>query len=181
MLLKGVFLLKKLSIPLMTVILTACSANSAKVETTTSPIDGITITSITGSSFPTSFIYPVIEKNYLGILIKGGDIIEGRTAKIHISSSSSSRYESIFFKADGKKYNLKLPNYGTVFDVDEFGISAETSLGLSCENLTKIAQSSEVFMRVTYETGYVDYFVSDKIKTGADGFEMIKRIASYCK
>lgn len=173
-------MLKKIWITTLAITLSACSANSAKVETSTSPVDGKTTTYITGSSFSNSLIYPVKKNSgHYGILIEGGAIIDKEVARINISSMSKSGYDSIFFKADGEKYDVKLPN-GTSFDVTDLGVDASTSMFLSCSDITKISQSSEVFMRVTYRTGFVDYFVSDPVYPSADGFEMIKKIASYC-
>ncbi|MCW8355285.1 hypothetical protein N5P32_05050 [Marinomonas pontica] len=173
-------IIKIIGLMFIPIVLSACSANSAKVSTTTSPIDGVTRTIITGPDFSNSLIYPV-DSNGLGVLIKGGAVVDKKYALINFESSSSSGYRSAFFSASGKKINLSPAQSLTSFEVDNVGITSNMSFGLMCDELLTVAQSNDVYLRIVRNSGFTDYMVSESPYSGTDGFEMIKKIASYCK
>jgi|GEM_PF-3823445 len=163
------------------VVLFGCSANSSSVKTTTSPVDGKTTTKISRSTFDTSWIYPVSGSAGNPLLIDGGSVTDKQTASITVSTSSDSGYRSAYFKADGKRIDLTSSNAMTDFSSDQYGIDASTSFYISCIELKKVTQSKEVYLRVTFSDGFVDYDVSKPKYSGADGFGMIKKISQYCE
>ena len=157
----------------------ACSANNSSVKTTTSPVDGKTRTVIQGSDFSTSYIYPIEGSSMLGMEIAGGSVTNKETASIVLKVSSDSGFRKAYFKADGDKVDLHPTQAITDFNSNEYGVTATKEFTIGCENLKRVSQSKEVYLRVTFADGYVDYDVS-KAKFGADGFGMIKKIAQYC-
>ena len=158
--------------------LTACSANNSSVSTTTSPIDGKVRTVISGSDFSTSYIYP-ISSGGSGMLIKGGSVTDQTVSTIVFETTSTDGFREAFFKADEKIYNLKPTAALTDFSSDKYGINATKEFFISCNDLVAVSKSLDVYLRVTFADGFVDYDVS-KSNFGADGFGMIKKIASYC-
>lgn len=161
------------------ILVTGCSANSAGVKVSTSPIDGKTTTVIQGSDFSTSYIYP-FDGEGLGIEIAGGSVTDKQVASIVFTALSAEGFRSAFFKADGKIIDMRPTAAITDFSASEYGVNAVKEFLISCPQIIEVADSTEVYMRVTFADGYVDYAVS-KSKYGADGFGMIKKIASYCK
>lgn len=161
------------------IVLTGCSANSASVKTSTSPVDGKTRTTISGSGFSTSYIYPVEGSSMMGMEIAGGSVVDKNTAYITFRTSSDSGFRDAFFKADGNRFDMSPTSALTDFTSSEYGISATKEFFIGCEELNKVTQSKDVYLRVSFADGFVDYNVS-KTKYGADGFEMIKKIAQYC-
>ncbi len=159
--------------------LAGCSANSASVKTSTSPVDGKTRTTISGSDFSTSYIYPVEGGAMMGMEIAGGSVVDKNTAYIIFKTFSDSGFRSAFFKADGNRFDMSPTSAPTDFTGSEYGINAAKEFFIGCEELNKVTQSKDVYLRVTFTNGFVDYNVS-KTKYGADGFEMIKKIAQYC-
>lgn len=161
------------------VALIGCSANSASIKTTTSPVDGKTRTTINGSEFSTSYIYPVEGSTMMGMEVAGGSVVDKSTAYIVFTTSSDSGFRDAYFKADGNQFDMSPTSALTDFTSSEYGINATKEFFISCEALQKVTQSKDVYLRVTFADGFVDYNVS-KTKYGADGFEMIKKIAQYC-
>jgi hypothetical protein len=159
--------------------LTGCSANNASVSTTTSPIDGKSRTVINGSDFSTTYIYPA-SGGGLGMEIAGGSVTDKEMASIVFEAASSDGFREAFFKADGQTYDLEPTSALTDFQVNEYGARAIKEYLIPCSDLIEVAKSSEVYLRVTFADGFVDYDVS-KSKYGADGFGMVKKIAEYCK
>ncbi|WP_371374956.1 hypothetical protein [Thalassotalea aquiviva] len=159
--------------------ISGCVANDASVSTTVSPIDGKSTTVINGSAFSTSYIYP-ISGTGLGMEVAGGSVTNKDIASIVFEASSSVGFREAFFKADGITYDLKPTKALTNFETNGYGTIATKEFLLSCSDILNVSQSSEVYLRVTFADGFVDYDVS-KSKNGTDGFAMIKKIASYCK
>ncbi|MED5327649.1 MAG: hypothetical protein VYE37_15380 [Pseudomonadota bacterium] len=164
---------------ILAITLIGCSANSASVKTTTSPVDGKTRTTINGSEFSTSYIYPVEGSSMMGMEVAGGSVVDKRTAYIVFTTSSDSGFRDAYFKADGNQFDMTPTSALTDFTSSEYGVNATKEFFISCEALQKVTQSKDVYLRVTFADGFVDYNVS-KTKYGADGFEMIKKIAQYC-
>ena len=160
-------------------VLLGCSANNASVKTTTSPIDGKTRTVINGSDFSISYIYPASGEG-LGVKIAGGSVVDNQVASIVFDAHSSSGFREAFFKADGDIYKLRPTAALTDFQTSEYGTRAIKEYTIPCADLVKVSNSTEVYLRITYADGFVDYDVS-KSKYGADGFGMIKKITDYCK
>lgn len=160
-------------------VLAGCAASGSKVTTHTSPIDGKTTTTIHGSDFATSLIYPINNNaEHGGMLINGGSVVDKDIARIRVSAFSETGYTSAFFKADGKLFNLEPST--TSFKVDQYGAQAFTSLSIACSELQQVVNSNQIYMRVTFRNGYVDYKVEDGTKMGSDGLSMIKAISSHC-
>ena len=172
---------KKLQLVLIisTSLLTACSANHATVNTMTSPVDGKTRTTIKAPDFSNSIIYAVAGSSAYGMHIEGGSVIDKKTASIIFSTTSNSGFRTAYFKADGDRIDLHDTNVLTNFSSDRYGVHASKEFFISCEKITTVVQSTDVYLRVTFSDGFVDYDVS-KIISGADGFGMIKKIAQYC-
>lgn len=173
--------MKSLLLAVSTIVLSGCSANSASVKTTTSPIDGKTRTTISRSTFDSSWIYPVEGSAGVGMLINGGSVTDKQTASIIVSTPSNSGYRSAYFKADDERFDLTASSTMTDFSTNEYGTTATTSFYMSCLELKKVAQSKQVYLRVTFSDGYRDYDVSKKHNAVADGFGMIKKISQYCE
>jgi hypothetical protein len=171
----------KFALPMLvaTVIIAGCASNSASVKTTTSPVDGKTRTIIQGSAFSTSYIYPVDGSSMLGMEIAGGSVIDKETASIIFNTMSDSGYRTAYFKADGEEVELTPTKAITDFTSSQYGVNAIKEFYISCSDIKKVAQSNDVYLRVTFSDGFVDYDVS-KTKYGADGFGMIKKISQYC-
>ena len=157
--------------------LTACSANNSSVSTTTSPIDGKVRTVISGSDFSTSYIYLFLQ--VVQDANKGGSVTDQTVSTIVFETTSTDGFREAFFKADEKIYNLKPTAALTDFSSDKYGINATKEFFISCNDLVAVSKSLDVYLRVTFADGFVDYDVS-KSNFGADGFGMIKKIASYC-
>jgi hypothetical protein len=168
------------SVLIASAFLTGCSANNASVKTNISPVDGKIRTVIQGSDFSTSWIYPVEGSSMLGMLIVGGSVIEKETASIIFSVTSNSGFRSAFFKADGEVIDLRPTKATTDFSSGQLGVEASKEFLIGCEPLNIVVQSTDVYLRITYADGFVDYDVSKPKYSGADGFGMIKKIASYC-
>jgi len=164
------------------VVLFGCSANSASVKTNTSPIDGKTRTVIDGSDFSTSYISPVDgSRATLAMEVAGGSVIDKETASIVFNATSNSGFRGAYFKADGVEFQLKPSKALTDFASNRYGIDAIKEFFISCPDLIKVTQSKEVYLRVTFGDGFVDYDVSKPKYSGADGFGMIKKISQYCE
>jgi hypothetical protein len=167
------------TIIIVSVFLASCSANNATVNTMTSPIDGKTRTTIKAPDFSNSIIYPVEGSSAYGMHIDGGSVIDKKTASIIFKTMSNSGFRTAYFKADGDRIDLHDTNVLTNFSSDKYGVYASKEFFISCEKITTVVQSTDVYLRVTFSDGFVDYDVS-KIISGADGFGMIKKIAHYC-
>tara|TARA_B110000211_G_C14092289_1_gene559835 strand:+ start:5394 stop:5915 length:522 start_codon:yes stop_codon:yes gene_type:complete len=173
-------MLLKIAAILLAISLSACSANSSTVKTTTSPIDGVSRTVISGSDFSISYIYPA-DGEGMGVEVAGGSVTEKEYASIVFSATQvGGIYREAFFKADGVTFTLEPTSAPVSFTASEYGVISDKEFLISCDDLLTVAKSSEVYLRITYVSGFVDYSVSEA-KYGADGFGMIKKIASYCE
>ena len=163
----------KKALIISSIILTGCSANNAAVKTITSPVDGKTRTTITGSNFSMSYIYPIEgSNNSTGMEIAGGSVIDKEYA-------SDKGYRKAYFQADGERFEMNPTNAVTDFNANKHGVKATKEFIMTCDDIKQVAQSKEVYLRITFADGFTDYNVS-KSNNGTDGFEMIKKIAMYC-
>ncbi|MFT2092464.1 hypothetical protein [Paraglaciecola sp. 2405UD69-4] len=159
-------------------LLIGCSANNASVRTSVSPIDGKSTTIITDSAFSLSYIYPANDEG-LGIRLEGGRVFDKEEASIIFDASTDHGFREAFFKADGETYFMTPSAALTDFKADKHGVRASKEFMIGCSELVKVANSKDVYLRITYSNGFVDYNVSKPFR-GSDGFGMVKKIASYC-
>ena len=159
--------------------LSACAANHASIKTQTSPVDGSTRTTVTGSGFSTSYIYPA-DGGGSGIEIAGGTVIDKKYAQITFKAFEISGFRDALFNADGDLIEIETTKHITDFSVSEYGSTSSKTYVMTCDELLKISKSNEVYLRITYSDGFVDYSVSESGRYGADGFAMVKKIAEQC-
>lgn len=160
--------------------ITGCAAGNSKVTTTISPIDGRSQTVIQAPDFSTSYIYPA-DGIGSGIKIEGGSVVDKEIATIVFTGFSGDGLRNAMFKADGQVINAKPVGVVNDYEVSSYGVSATRSFLLSCEELKQIANAKSTYLRINYLNGFVDYTVTKAGAYGADGIEMIRKIASYCE
>jgi hypothetical protein len=158
-------------------LLTGCVSTSPSVSTSVSPVDGKSRTDVSASLYSMSHVLSVDGESGLGI--EGGTVVDGEYAFILFRQNYAVSFLDASFNADGLMIEMEPANVLTDFKVSEYGTTAKKSFIISCSDLLKVAKSKDVYLRVNYISGFVDYSVS-AMDYGYHGFQTIKDIASHC-